>query len=313
MIAGILLIAGGVAQLGLGWQLSVDGLMLVGGLWTVCGLVNVTWSKADKRSSAGRAAPPAPTEPADLLNDPLAKAAALRVNRGAPWRGLITLVCAGAAIAVGVIGLGDAVASSLATGTPEAAAFEAWRLLPIIAGGILGLLAVMGLLVAGFSGVERAAVLPATVVILGYKDSGLNNGSSRPMARFVLTVYAEGSPAYEATITSVVPVLAVPHLAVGARFPALAAGPSKPNAVIVDWNKPIDDGSTSGSAAGGVGMTSGAPAGAVASGGMGAVMGGGASGADPATRLRELDALATQNLISPDEYQAQRARILGGI
>lgn len=318
MIAGVILILVGAVHLALGWHLSVTELTVVGGLWIVSGLVNIAWSKAARgaipATAARSATTPAGGSP-DLITDPLARAAAVRSNRGAGWRGLITLVCVGAAIYVG---------AGAFNGEPEG-----WQIFALVSGFTLGLLTVMGLLMFAFNGVERSAVLPATVVILGYKETGINNSAARPVARFVLTVYAEGCPSYEATITSIVPVLAVPHLAVGARFQALAAGPAKPNNVIVDWNKPLDDGSGSGSAgvapgvaAGGVGMTSGAPAGAVAGGGSGAVMAGGASGAsdasgasraDPAARLRELDALAAQSLISPDEYQAQRARILDGI
>lgn len=326
MIAGVLLLIGGAFGSAIGFYLAVPALITVGFLWLVCGAINVLWSRAartapqDSTLAARLQANSTVTLPADLqlaarppvdrdtlLVDPLARAKAYRSTRGAPARGLITLACAAAAIVVGILGAKRQVA--FVTSSPPATfgirqfVANVWPTASIIAGSVLALLSVLGLLLYAGSSVERAATLPATVTIVTYRDSGLTNSSARPVARFTLAVTAQGHPGYRSEISAIIPPLAVPNVRAGARFPALAAGPATPDAVIVDWSKPLDaplsvadrqEGMTSFA-----GSTMTTPAGAITP--------------TSAARLRELDALAEQNLISSAEYEEQRSRILGDI
>ena len=314
MIAGIILIVGGIAQLVTGMAVPADSLIIVGGLWAAAGLVNTAWSRVERRSAALMPAPaPAtgasarhpgtaasaqpPRKAADreaLLTDPIALANTRRSLRGAPWRGVITLLCAAAAITVGVVGRHDA--SSLPA-PPSGTEFAQWSLLPLILGGILGVLSLLGLLMVGATGAERAATLPATVTVDSFAESAFNNTGGRPTVRFTLTVNAQGFSAYQVQTMAVVPMLAASHLEVGAQYKALAAGPSKPKALIVDWNKRLDDASAT-SAGASKDPASGADD---------------AGTADLGTRLKELDDLLARQVITPDEHQAQRARILGEI
>lgn len=215
MIAGIILIVGGLAHLAAGWITSAAALTAVGGLWIVAGIINSTTSRI-----AARGLPPARD-----ARDPALRRQALRRMRGVPLRGLITLVCAGAAIAVGIAGIDSATTS------------DAWRALPIGAGIVMATLSLMGLMMYGATGVERSATQEATVVILGFQDRNVVSGG-RPLVRFVFDVYPTGMTNYQATVDTNVPLLAIPHLAVGAQFAAHVAGPDKPENVIVDWTAP---------------------------------------------------------------------------
>jgi hypothetical protein len=156
----------------------------------------------------------------------------------------------------------------------------AWRTLPSVVGAVVSAFALLGLFVYWASSVERSATTPATVVIRTFKDKTVNVSASSLFVEFDLDVYPEGMAPYQTTIDSPVPIIATSHLAAGNRYSAQVAGPDKPKNVIVDWRSPIETAP----------QTAGAP--------------------DGATRLRELDALRTQGLVTEDEYQAQRARIL---
>lgn len=286
MIIGYLLLIGGIGHVAAGLLAPATALTAVGGLWCLAGIANIALSrraraKAPTGTSSGRIG-------ADDLADPVARARMYRGTDGALGRGLLALACAAVAVGVGVWAPGFDSATS------------PWRIAMIIAGAFVGFLCLFGLLVYAASGVERSAVIPATVAILGMKETALHNGDSLPYIRFVLGVYGEGLPYYEATVQQPVPVLAVPRLAVGAQFPAMVAGPGKPNNVIVDWLKPIATPAAQATAA------ANTPAGV-------AFPPAGPAANDPAARLRELDSLQQQGLISADEYQAQRGRILDGI
>jgi len=296
MIAGILLIVGGAIYLVLGAFLPVTSLIVLGGVWVVCGMVNTSWSQVERRAQSSSAAGGKRPDGATLLTDPLARATARRVAKGAPWRGWITLACAAAAVVVGVGGLGNGVFAH----TVDARTIV-WATVPLIGGGVMGLLAIMGLLMAGFTSVERAATTPATVTVVSFADPGLNHSGKGPTVRFTLLVNAEGFSQYETTVTDFVPILAVPHLEVGARYRALAAGPSKPKALVVDWRTRVNPTPPTADAA----PTAAAPAPPASSPA--------AHPADVAARLTELDALRDGNMISAEEYQAQRVRILGEI
>jgi len=284
MIIGYVLLIGGIGLLAAGLLLPVTALAAVGGLWCLAGIANTALSRR-ARSRAGGSAGTSERISADDLVDPAARARMYRSTDGAPARGLIALACAGVAIGAGVWGPGF-----------DSAA-DPWRITMIVSGAVVGFLCLIGLLVYASSGVERSAVIPATVEILGIKETPLHGGGSLPYIRFVLGVYGEGLPYYEATVQQPIPVLAVPKLAVGAQFSAMVAGPAKPNNVIVDWLRPIA--SPAAQPADAAQTPASTPAHSPAN--------------EPATRLRELDSLQQQGLISADEYRAQRGRILDGI
>lgn len=277
MLLSYLLLIGGAAMAALGYAASATVITAVGGTWLVVSIV--FWSLARRRRAAA-------IGPEDMAN-PAARARIRQVaGRGPAVRGLITLALAGGAVTTGILRLIERL-------LPDAAA-----IVPIIAGFLVGLLALMGLLMYAFSGAERSAVYPATVVILGYKDTTLSNGQ-QPYVRFVLDVYPQGLPRYEATVQTPVPALAVPKLAVGARFSAQVAGPGKPNTVLIDWSSATAGPAAPGQPAGPGGPPPPAPR--------------PAAPADPAARLRELDTLHAQGLVTDTEYQAQRTRILDSL
>lgn len=308
MISGFILLLGGVAFFLTGLGVDVPVLQLLGGIWALGGIFNIIGSKlartvaSDTSDSARLTSAPAAatrTNHDDPLN-PLSLARKRQTVRGAGGRGLVALICAALAVLVGIVGgipwmdgpFGPPDTSNVLDAA--ATAMQPWRLLPLITGFILGLLSVMGLLVSGFSGAERAATHEATVTLLGYQDRGLNNSNGRPYIQAVFDVQAAGLPRYEATVTAVIPTLAVPKLFVGNRFPALVAGPEKPSVAIVDWN-------------------AGASPGAVAPAASPQVPVGAPAAPDPADRLRELDELRTQGLVTDAEYQTQRTRILDSL
>ncbi len=284
MIIGYVLFIGGIGLLAAGLLVPVTALAAVGGLWCLAGIANIALSRW-ARSRANRTAGPAVPINADDLTDPAVRARMYRGTDGALGRGLIALACGGVAIGAGIWG----------PGTDSAA--EPVRITMIVSGAVVGVLCLIGLLVYASSGVERSAVIPAAVEILGIKETPLHGGGSLPYIRFVLGVYGEGLPYYEATVQQPIPALAVPKLAVGAQFSAMVAGPAKPNNVIVDWLRPIA--SPAAQRADAAQALASTPAHSPAN--------------EPATRLRELDSLQQQGLISADEYRAQRGRILDGI
>jgi hypothetical protein len=199
----------------------------------------------------------------------------------------MALACAGGAIATGI----------WAPGFDSAT--EPGRIAMIVAGAAVYFLCLLGLLVHASSSRMRSAVFPATVEILGMKETPLHDSGRLPYIRFVLAVYAEGLPYYEATVQQPVPALTLAKLAVGAQFSAMVAGPEKSDNVIVDWREPIAPPAVQPAATRADTAAESTPA--------------HPSGSDPARRLRELDSLQQQGLISADEYLTQRGRILDSI
>lgn len=278
MIIGYLLILGGLPQLAAGWYLSLAALAVVGGVWIVAGAANIALSRSARTSGAA-----APVDGADAT-DAADRARAVRQTRGAPLRGLIALICAAAALGIGVAGTGfaDDVA--------------AWRVLPITAGAVIGFLSLLGFLGYASAGTERSAIYPATVVVRAYRSTSLNTSTTSPTIHLTLDVYPQELTPYQAEILAAVPILVIPKLAVGARFDARVAGPAKPKNVIVDWDSALRAASAAGSA--GMPASVATPTAPVA---------------DTAARLREVEALRAQGLVTDEEYRAGRARILDSL
>lgn len=295
MIIGYLLLIGGAWQLIAGVLLPVTTLTAVGAAWALAGIVNIAMSHRARNRARDSGAltggySPAPTDgpiPASDLTDPFARASRYRNADGALARGLIALACAAAAVGIGTWNIAN---QSLA------GALAPWPIAMVVTGAVIGLLCLVGLLAYATSGVERSATHPATVVILDVRQTALHTSDGLPYVRFVLDVYAQGLPRYEATIQTRVPVLAVAKLAVGAQFPARVAGPDKPHAVIVDWNAPLAPPESPQRPAASMPTEAPLPA-----------------AGDLAARLNKLDALSAQGAISADEYRMQRARILDSI
>lgn len=300
MIIGFLLLTGGAWQLVAGVLLPVTSLTAVGAAWTLAGIANIAMSRRARSRARGDGVltgghgvvRTGGSVTADDLADPFARARLYRSTDGALTRGLIAIGCAAVAVGVGIWSVAN-------RGIPGALAF--WPIAMIVTGAVIGFLSLLGLLVYATSSVERSAIHPATVVILDMGQAALHASDRQPYVRFVLDVYPQGLPRYEATVQTPVPVLAVPKLVVGAQFPARVAGPDKPDAVIVDWNSPLAPPEPRRAPA--APMFTGMPAAATPL----------QTADDLATRLHELEALSAQGLISADEYQTQRTRILDSI
>jgi hypothetical protein len=286
MIIGYALLIGGIGLLGSGLLLAVFALTTVGAAWTLVGIANVAMSRR-ARSESGAIPGAYVRIDADDLADPAVRARRSRGTTGALGRGLTALACAGVALGTGI----------WAPGFDSAT--EPWRIAMIVAGAVVFFLCLLGLLVYAASSRTRSAAFPATVEVLAMKETPLHDSGRLPYIRFVLGVYGEGLPYYEATIQQPVPALTLSKLAVGAQFSAMVAGPEKSGNVIVDWREPIASPAVQPAA------TRADPAAAATPAHR--------SASDSAARLRELDSLQQQGLISADEYQTQRGRILDEI
>ncbi len=169
----------------------------------------------------------------------------------------------------------------------------AWRWLPIAVGAFALFFGVVGggLYAAG-SALEAVAdagpatETPATIWIRAVRETGTYI-NERPRLEFELRV--EPDPAtevapYDVTKKATVPFTAMGSLRVGDGFRADVAGPDKPTAMDIHWDQPV----------------SATPAPPAPSGAAG----------DVSTRLEALERLRRGDLITVEEYEAQRERIL---
>lgn len=216
MTIGYLLVAVGLAQLVVGGTISVVALAGVGALWVLVGIVNIVLSRQQPATGA-----------AYDRQSPISQARALQPTRGSNLRTVGLLLCAVAAIAVGL-------------GSTELAEAGSWQLFPMMAGGAVGLLVMMVALFLVGNGKSRLATRDATVEIVR-ADPTVPHTTTRTGKYFTIEVEVsvDGFPAYETTIQELVPFLAVDQLIAGSHFAALAAGAAKPKAVVVDWREPI--------------------------------------------------------------------------
>lgn len=164
-----------------------------------------------------------------------------------------------------------------------------WRWLPIAVGGLAaGIGGVGGVLYllgsAAGEVVERMGVpeVPASLRILAVRETGTFI-NERPRLEFELQVTpddASGLAPYPVTKKATVPFTSMGSLRVGDGFRALVVGPEDPTTMEIHWDQPL-------------------PAADAAGAG------------DVAARLAELDQLRADGTVSEDEFQQQRARILG--
>ena len=159
-----------------------------------------------------------------------------------------------------------------------------YRLLPLIVGSIIVALAVVAAAMYLLGSRISAAIgdpptVPAQIVVVSSKETGtyINN---MPRLEFELDVTPEGAVTYRVTKRATVPHSALGGIQPGNGFKALVVGQQDPTNMDIDWSAPT---ATSPTVA-------------------------------PATdRLRELDDLKSQGLITDDEHAAQRQRILDSL
>ncbi|WP_322938554.1 SHOCT domain-containing protein [Nocardioides bizhenqiangii] len=175
---------------------------------------------------------------------------------------------------------------------------ENWRWLPIVVGGLaLGIGVISAAMYLAGASLQAVAELapetevPATLWVKSVRETGTFI-NERPRLEFELRVEPDGAtelPPYDVTKKATVPFTAMGSLRVGDGFRALVAGPDNPTAMEIRWDEPVAGTTTA------------------------AAHGEPARVPDVSARLEELDALHRADQITADEYEAQRARILGSI
>jgi hypothetical protein len=186
----------------------------------------------------------------------------------------INLACGLSAMAVGYFQLGFD------------AGHATWHWLPLVAGIPPTALAVIGLAMYGLGAAATATVgepptIAAVLVIRSVRDTGVYV-NEKPRLEFDLEVRPEGMQPYRVTKRATVPFAALAHLRVGDGFRATVAGPGDPTNMDIDWAAPVP-------------ATGPVP------------------DDEPAQRLRQLEELLRQGLVTEAEYRSQRARIIGSV
>lgn len=119
-------------------------------------------------------------------------------------------------------------------------------------------------------------VCAATVTIEGKRQTGTYI-NEQPRIEFDLLVEPEGLPSYRVKKKATVPHTALADIRLGDGFRAKVV-PGEEEQIAIDWDSPIEG-----------------------------------SEADPAQRLEQLEDLRRRGLVSPEEYRAQRERIIGSV
>lgn len=285
----------GVVTALLGIVLGIPGLIGIGAFWMLLGPVMRMYGNRIEDLQASNAAVATAQPTAETTAEPTAEASAEAVpakqrptiDAGTFTVGtLLWLLLGIPSLAVGILRLGIS------------AEDENWRWLPIVVGGLalgIGVIgAVMYLAGASLQAVAELVPepqIPATLWIRSVRETGTYI-NERPRLEFELRVEPDGATElapYDVTKKATVPFTAMASLRVGDGFRALVAGPDDPTAMEIRWDEPV----------------SGTP-------GTGA-QGEPARVPDVSARLEELDALHRADQITLEEYEAQRARILGSI
>lgn len=161
---------------------------------------------------------------------------------------------------------------------------QVWPWLPLIVGAALTALAVittaMYFLGSGIIAVVgEPPTVPARIVVVSSRQTGTYI-NEMPRIEFVLDVTPEGGDTYRVTKKATVPFTALGSIQPGGGFDAKVVGPDDPTNMEIEWSSPLEGP---------------APAGSVED------------------RLRELGALRDQGLVSAEEYESQRQRLLDSI
>lgn len=244
LVLGPLALVAGIVQ-------SSVGLEVVGGLWSVMGLVFYRYAKSRSRTGDEQPAQPG-------MRD-IVSGAVLMLLAGLP------------ALVVGIV--------KWRIEEPH------WYLLPLAVGAALTALAVLSTaLYALGSGISAVAgeppTVPATLVVVSSEQTGTYI-NEMPRIEFVFDVTPNGGATYRVTKKATVPFTALGSVQPGGRFTALVVGQADPTNMDID---------------------------------LASATGGTASADEPlADRLRELDKLRDQGLVSEAEHAEQRQRLLDSL
>lgn len=159
---------------------------------------------------------------------------------------------------------------------------EAWRWLPICIGTLMLGVGLAGALGAGVTAVAGIDViengLPAELTIESLRDTG-ELVNKRPKLELDLLVEAQGREAYRVKKRKVVPFDVLGNVEPGRKFEGRVDA-DRPHALEIDWSRPIPES---------------------------------VSAADPAARLQRLEQLRGDGLITAEEYEAQRKKIVESV
>jgi len=273
------LAAVGVVTALVGIVLGIPGLIGIGAFWALLGPLMRQYGQRIKEVQGGApAADPAGTgsteQPPTISGRTFATGTMLWLLLGVP------------SLAVGILQIGI-------SGDDEN-----WRWLPVVVGGLalgVGVIgAVMYLAGASLQAVAEVGPepkIPATLRIKSVRETGTFI-NERPRLELELRVEPDAATElapYDVTKKATVPFTAMASLRVGDGFRALVAGPDDPTAMEIRWDEPV----AAAAAAGRDAAHDRVP--------------------DVSARLEELDALHRADLITLEEYEAQRARILGSL
>lgn len=261
----------------IGVALDIPGLLGIGAFWVVLGPLMRVYGQRIKKLQPP-APPGGPAQAGGKKPQPVIDGRTFAIGT------LLWLLLGIPSIAVGV----------LQVGIP--AEDEAWRWLPIVIGGLalgIGVIGAVLYLTGGalqaVGGAGSPTETPATIQIRAVRETGTYI-NDRPRLEFELTVEPDTVtevPSYQVTKKATVPFTAMGSLRVGDGFRAMVAGPENPTAMDILWDQPV----------------SGAPTTAAADPGP----------TDVSARLAALDRLRRDDLITVEEYEAQRERILGSL
>ncbi len=272
-MVSIAMIVLGVGLGVVGLAISAWPLTVVGAVWIVCGLISRAVAVRVNRARAHERAVAGAVVARDSTADPPARWAKVLMLT------LSTLACGLSALAVGYFRLGFD------------AAHQSWRYLPLIAGIPPTALAVIGVLMYGIGSAAKATLgapptVPATIIVRSVHDTGVyvNN---QPRLELDIEVRPEGLRPYRVAKKATVPFAALGQLEPGHGFHATVAGPGDPTNMDIDWASGFDTAAHAFDT--------------------------GEHATDPATRLRHLDELHRQGLVTDTEYQTHRARIIGSV
>lgn len=158
------------------------------------------------------------------------------------------------------------------------------RWIPIVIGGAVTALALLstGLYLLG-SGLQAVVgeppTVPATIAVVSSRQTGTYI-NEMPRIEFVLDVTPEGGTTYQVTKKATVPFTAIGAIQPGCGFRAKVVGPEDPTNMEIDWESPV----------------------------------GAATPTEPlADRLKELDTLRDQGLVTEAEHAEQRRRLLDSL
>jgi hypothetical protein len=277
----------GVVTALIGIVLGIPGLIGIGAFWMLLGPVMRMHGQRIKDLQASTPAEPTADTTAETTAETGSAERPPTIDARTFTLGTVLWLLLGIpSLAVGVLQLGIS------------GEHENWRWLPIVVGGLaLGIGVISAAMYLAGASLQAVADLgpelqiPATLWIRSVRETGTFI-NERPRLEFELRVEPDSETElapYDVTKKATVPFTAMASLRVGDGFRAVVAGPDDPTAMEIRWDEPVPGTA----AAGAHGEPARVP--------------------DVSARLEELDALHRADQITLEEYEAQRARILGSI